>query len=461
MEFDKFKAEYQKLFAEALRVMPANEEWSSKDNYSRSRYSLEIDILITKEGKPYVAVELKSTQHLYNRGVVQVLRIANDYHIPYAFVVTPEKFGFLSSKGDVIFERHTNITPKDIINCLSSSLPADFSEEQWSRKIDEVIKTIQQSDDEIINNKSLEICSVLESMKDKDLYQYSKKDLKIKLNDAIEESLFGALLGRYAKDKVCRFTTLSSVFRTVNTKKHSMCSIVAMNDKSETSYVNDYFVQQGFNSLKHLVLGPDDWNHCFITSCCDEGRMNDFTMMRLYADDVRGVSIMYSINHDLLDNSNFSLRQVSYQRDNLTHPELDILIALLSIRVGNYSLKLNSLNRWKHFFKPKEYAIEQEVRLLYQSPLSPASEEQEQAGAPGPNRIWILNQEFNIITPLVEFDITTGCNQYPLKFEEITLGAKMKESYTNQLQLRELFRIHNIENGTNVSVSQSDISNYR
>ena len=189
--------------------------------------------------------------------------------------------------------------------------------------------------------------------------------------------------------------------------------------------------------------------------------MNDFTMMRLYADDVRGVSIMYSINHDLLDNSNFSLRQVSYQRDNLTHPELDILIALLSIRVGNYSLKLNSLNRWKHFFKPKEYAIEQEVRLLYQSPLSPASEEQEQAGAPGPNRIWILNQEFNIITPLVEFDITSGHNRYPLRFEAITFGAKMEETNTNQLQLRELFRIHNIENGTNISVSQSDISHYR
>ena len=461
MEFDKFKAEYQKLFAEALRVMPANEEWSSKDNYSRSRYSLEIDILITKEGKPYAAVELKSTQHLYNRGVVQVLRIANYYHIPYAFVVTPEKFGFLSSKGDVIFERHTNITPKDIINCLSSSLPADFSEEQWSRKIDEVIKTIQQSDDEIINNKSLEICSVLESMKDKDLYQYSKKDLKIKLNDAIEESLFGALLGRYAKDKVCRFTTLSSVFRTVNTKKHSMCSIVAMNDKSETSYVNDYFVQQGFNSLKHLVLGPDDWNHCFITSCCDEGRMNDFTMMRLYADDVRGVSIMYSINHNLLDNSNFTLRPVSYQRKDLTHPELDILIALLSIKVGNYSLKLRSLNRWKHFFKPKEYAIEQEVRLLYQSPQSAVDNEKEQPANPTPNLIWILNPEFNIITPLVEFDITTGHNQYPLEFEELTLGAKMKESDTNQLQLRELFSINNIENGTNVNVNQSDISHYR
>lgn len=450
LKYKEFENKIQRIFEEAIESLPPEENWSI-DNNLRTRNKVECDILISKENKPYAIVEIKYGDRLFGAGVRQAMRVAYTYKSPYLFVVSNNKFGFLSAGGNLIVSHNKRITYRDICKCLESDFQKEFENDKWDDKINDLISEIRHSEDEIVRNKANDICDALESLKSPNLTVVDE-ELSLGLRPEIEEKLFSALLGTYNKQELCRFTTLSSLFRTLNDVKHSMCSIVAMNDKSETSYVDNYLQSQNFNSLQFIISGPDDWNNCFITSCCDADRIDDFTMSRLYADDAKGVAIMYQVVDPMLPN--FILHPVSYQRSDDSHPELDILITLMSIKINGYTLNLPSFNRWKHFFKPKEYEFEKEVRLLY---ITPANDEP----VSGIDNKWILNSEFNIITPLIEISIEKGKNKCPLIFNEIKLGAKMSEAIINCRQIESLFKIKGIENGQNVIINISNISHYR
>lgn len=58
--------------------------------------------------------------------------------------------------------------------------------------------------------------------------------------EEVEDELFGCFLQKYTGDKVCRYTSLASLFRTINEGKQSMCCIIGMNDNSECTYADDY-----------------------------------------------------------------------------------------------------------------------------------------------------------------------------------------------------------------------------
>lgn len=451
-----FESTVQKLFEKAIGELPKEDRWKAERNVFSEMRRVEADIVISKDSLPYAIVEVKSSTRpeAAERGQVMARRIAAYFNAPFFFVVTPTKFIYSQTAGFELAEQDRRITEKDIISLLSRPFERKFDRKEWQRQISEIEEYVENTEDNILKKKDGKILQTLESLKNPDNYSVIDETGKIELTPETEQKLFDSLLGLYKKKQVCRFTTLASIFRTVNNRSQSMSSIVSMNDKSETSYASRYFIHQGINLMTNGMSGPADWNNTFITSCCDQERENDVTMLRLYADDAKGVCIRYRID-SLEHYRGFILRPVSYQRKDGTHPELEVIIQLLNINVNSYTLTLPTLSIWQHFFKPKEYEFEKEVRLLYRK-------NQDRGDSPEP--IWILNEEFNIISPIITFSIQEGENAYPLKIEALTLGPKMREAEINAIQLSYLLgptAPMPLAVAPKVTVKLSDITHYR
>lgn len=453
-----FEEKIQELFQKAIASLPMTDMWSMEKNVTSFQHHVEADILIKKGGINFAIVEVKASQYAkaFELAVMHARFAAILLSTPFYFVVTPEKFAYFQSDidGKLLRSESREITEFDITSILRSEQPGEFDNKKWKESIEQITREVEESTDTKLQKAAILI--VLESLKYKENFTTDNKTRKILLTPDTEERLFDALLGVYKKKAVCRFTSLNSIFRTINTGKQSMCSIVAMNDKSETSYVGEYFKfkKWNFNKMPYLQSGPNDWNNSFITSCCDIDQENDFTMLRMYADDAKGVCIKYKVL-DLRQFPGFILRKVSYQRKDGTHPELDIIIGLLSINVNGYTTALPSMSIWQHFFKPKEYDFEKEVRLLYRK---------DKGGIQPNETFWILNDEFNIVSPLVNFEVTTAHNTYPLQLEGMTLGPKMREADINSRQFSHLLQTagpNSLINGPQVGIKVSDITHYR
>lgn len=455
-EFIRFENDTQAIFEEAIAQLPPKGIWTSERNVRLTR-GRDIDMTLKRDGELYAIVEIKasSVPSVYRSAKVVTRQLAESLNCPYYFVVSPDHFGFFRADAETICDKNGKISAEIVVQLLSDTKTPEFRGENWIRSLDTIIRDIRAIHDEQIEIKRDNIIKALEVLKNEKMYNADPNSLHIVIDKGAEESLYKALLGKYVKDEVCRFTSLSSIFRTLNDSKQSMCSLVAMNDKSETSYVSEY-VQRTDPSLSGAVnRGPYDWNFSYITSCCDEEREHDFTMYRLYAADAQGVSIRYKIDNPE-KYPDFILSPVSYQRQDNTHPELDVLISILQINVGGYIPVLPSLSIWQHFFKPKEYEFEKEVRLLYKNRNTSPKNLIKQVDIK-----WILNTDYNIITPIITFDITKAGNQYPLILKSVNLGPKMHEADINRAQIEFLLSNKDLITDNKISVNISSITHYR
>lgn len=239
--------------------------------------------------------------------------------------------------------------------------------------------------------------------------------------EEVEDELFGCLLRRFEEDEVCRYTSLSSLFRTIRSGEQSMCCIVGMNDKSECTYADSYIRaanNTGTQPIKTIYDAGEE-NKYFILSCMDTRKYDDLTMWRLYGDNTKGVNIKYGVDKSKLNK--FKLYHIDYaETPGLQgHKALNIIRQLLNFKVGGRSFRLRRWNEWKHFFKPYEYRDELEIRLLYNRQDHPADE-------------WILTGDYSIVCPLAKFEL----KDFPFVIEEIKLGPNCPDMETNRLQLK-------------------------
>ena len=92
---------------------------------------------------------------------------------------------------------------------------------------------------------------------------------------------------------------------------------------------------------------------------------DDLTMWRLYGNDANGVCLCYQVDKDKMDG--FILAPICYANSNGNHPELDVIQKIMNTFVSNRRIILKRFSVWQHFFKPYEYSVEHEVRLLFQN----------------------------------------------------------------------------------------------
>lgn len=265
-------------------------------------------------------------------------------------------------------------------------------------------------------------------------------------DESIEDELFECFIKAFEGKKVCRYTSLSSLFRTLNEGKQSMCGIAGMNDKSECTYADDYLRASDEKELLRTktIYDAEVENNYFILSCMDEQKYDDLTMWRSYGDNTKGVNILYNV--DNTKKAQFKLYYIDYAEKSGDdgHISLNIIKKLLGLTVEGRKFKLRRWNEWKHFFKPNEYKDEKEIRLLYNKKEKPADK-------------WILTSDYQIACPFVLFRL----QDFPLVIEEVKLGPNSPEIEANRLQLRLMIQ-EKLKTSKNKSVVQtSGIRTYR
>lgn len=231
-----------------------------------------------------------------------------------------------------------------------------------------------------------------------------------------EDDLFLILLERVTGAKLCRYTTIDSLFELLKNEKQNMCNIVCMNDRGEYSYADNYVFG------RYTQVGTKDFNeldNCFILSLLDKSQEENLTMWRLYGDDAKGACITYEAGRSIMagKNNQFFLARVSYGQKNKKHPKLEFIKALTNaLTIRGWSFTLKRWNIWKHFFKSYLFAVEKEVRLMYYD--APASR------TSNGDFKWIKNPESQIVSKMQLFDFKA----FPMKVEYAKVGPNCHEA---------------------------------
>ena len=268
----------------------------------------------------------------------------------------------------------------------------------------------------------------------------------------VEDEFFLTLLGEFDNEtKILRYVSLSALNRLIVSNTQSMLSVVSMNDRSEVDYTEDYFKNiLKENPTKSLTIdAPID---TFILSCA-KGDSDDLTMWRLYGEDTKGACLIYTIDKEIINNGDFHLAPILYAGKDGIHKELRLIYDMMTrgVKVSpkktKYKFIFNRWNLWKHFFKPYDYSVEKEVRLLYK-PSKGSTEKK-----------WILSN-LNIFTPLIEFSCYRDEDKkekLPLKIEKIILGPNFPERDINKAILTKFMK--NMD--SSIVIEESTIRNYR
>ena len=400
--------------------------------YSRYLSSNVFDAVLVKDGRYVAGIEV--TQSLDSR-IIEKKKATLDAsckakNIPYSIVTDGEKaiYSNLSKEGD----RH------DVDLKLALAMLAGQYEE--IKGGDEHSQSLYSQ----VLSESYDLEIDLQAMKQDDFLKdakfFANGDTKLSFDG--ETALLKALLGSVKEDRVCRYTSFNSLRRILDNGKASVCSIVGMNDKSECFYYDNYVQDEGnfdFDNMPPKRVA--ELNSNFIMSCSEITRQDKLTMWRMYGDDAKGVCLVYSIG-DFGDK--FILAPVSYANEDRTHPKLEFLKRLQK----KLHIVLPSIDVWKHFFKPYEYADEKEIRLLYKD--TDASKYK-----------WI-QATGNVLCPIVEFPILNNENRFPLILEQVWLGPKCAEKEVNRSQLEMYSNLLDIKyKGGKLDVKNSSIDNYR
>lgn len=273
-----------------------------------------------------------------------------------------------------------------------------------------------------------------------------------------ENGLFNLILDDLRPyTKVYRYTTLDTVFATLNNLSLRMNGIAGMNDISEVEYV-DHYLDNTFN----IYSNPKELktlNKRFI-SCCST-LSDNLNQWRLYGDDCKGACLVFKVSGGF-KLPGLQLKQISYgsKINGLNfHLELELIKFILDevkVKTGQL-LKFRTLEIWKHFFKPYEYKEEKEVRLLLiLSASSSIKGEGQDTPVHNLKKEWNLTASHKILAPYVTVPLFDKI--LPIQLEKVVLGSKCSERVLNQQQ----FQLFLTEKGlNNIKIEISSINNYR
>lgn len=249
------------------------------------------------------------------------------------------------------------------------------------------------------------------------------------LDSKTEDKLITSLLNAQKEipNLLYRYTSMSSLDYLFNTneKVHSMSSLVTMNDPTEIDYANNYLNNAGVN-IERYSSEFDRKNsiHSYITSLTE--LKDDLTLWRLYGEDSKGICIEYEVgNTELL--VNYVLARVSYADKDKKNLNLEFIADLLKGIFHERRFVLRRWREWQHFFKPYEYAVEEEVRLLtYVDDVKFSSGKLTRKWITTPNGIYapLLN---------IPFSAKKDDISYPLSIHRIIFGSKFHEKEANRI----------------------------
>jgi hypothetical protein len=129
-------------------------------------------------------------------------------------------------------------------------------------------------------------------------------------------------------------------------------------------------------------------------------------------------------------NNHVLLQKVKYADKGGKHKELDLLKQIKDDveSITGFKFEFRKIGYWKHFFKPFDYAIEEEVRLLIIDNDSLGKIKSD----------FVMTYTHSIINPIMDFRLNS--KSFPIQLNEIILGPKCPEQEINLVQLQEMIR---------------------
>lgn len=229
---------------------------------------------------------------------------------------------------------------------------------------------------------------------------------------------------------IYHYTSLETVFLILKNGTYRLCGITGMNDTSEVDYFDKYCLNKKHKPSYQIL------NSIFVSSC--SSLKDNLTMFRLYGDIAKGVCIVFDIKTEY--NKGFLLQTISYADEQKKDPKLNIIKQLI-----NNNVVFKDIDRWKHFFKSKNYSTEKEVRLLFQDDgiTSLVSK-----------REMLINKN-SIYTPCVEFNINSA--EFPLVLKEIIIGPLCPKPHIIINQLKKIINQYRLS----INIKLSDIKDFR
>lgn len=418
------------------------------------------DLVVYKGVHPLAVIEIKTS--LLNKNV---LARATDQAVS-AMSITNARFGIVTDNASFyLYDRNVpldyfkEVEFEFVVNVLIAPTKIEFRPDS-QRRIVEIFREAARS--YLSDNQKLEALLGTDSFIDHVIFDENSNTYKFHERDgslnAFENRLFRELFGTFTEKLICRYTSLSTLYSIINNISYRMSGLVGMNDRSEVNYVDTYLngVEKPLIKLHNRSISA--LNERYITSCATIENKDNLTLWRLYAEDSRGVCMVFEVDHSSLD-SHVLLQKVKYANKEGKLADLDFIKFVKEEveRVTGFTFEFTKLGYWKHFYKPFEYSIEAEVRLLIiDNPSLPKLRSD-----------WVMTHAHSIINPIIDFQLNS--KTFPIQLKEIMLGPKCPEQETNKVQLEEMIRRkkqeivqkHLDSNLSTLKVELSKIKHYR
>lgn len=407
--------------------------------------TLFLDLTILIGSRPIGVIEIKININFKQESLDQLKAYLD---------ITKYRFGVLTDGNDaIIIDKYNNYRATDIaFKGVGSFIKNEISNVEYKTRLDK-IKSNLRSKLTQSNIEEKELVELGHLYVDKINYSpffndYRFVDSYKSLSSKLESKFMLELLESNNIKRIYRYTGLQTAIKIVTESSYLMNGITGMNDISEITYADSVLRNTEENYETYHLNRIHNANRKFISCCSSE--KDDLTMWRLYGDDSRGVCLEFQVkNEAIVDSEYFYLAKVSYANKDKTHPKLELLrIFVEGVSEAGEVFGMFNFDVWKHFFKPYEYHIEKEVRLLYFN-----------------NKNRHLSTEWNIssvnlITPFVKFTIDAD---FPLKLKKIIVGRNMTNLNMNFHQLKALTSVVNFGLGemAGINVMKSNIKHYR
>lgn len=413
----------------ALKLLSYSPLWNFFEirtdvRWVKNNSHIRFDIVLLRKGMLYAIIEVKRNLNLGSRfsvvkqNVVEMLQLTNC------------RFGIITDNNKYLL--------KDM-----AYPDADFVEMDFDQTVDKLINpsiiSVSEGGYEKImkalkiffkddTNKITMICEDIEYDDNQGEYFFDSLDK--------ERFFFSNVFNssRINNSDIYRYTSLDTLISMFNKGTYRMNGIVGMNDKSEI----DYFDKE--SEIKNSWYSAQEINDTYLSSCCSIG--DDLTMWRLYGDDGKGVCLVFEILPPEKRLKGFVLAPINYAEERGKHTAIKMFRKL-----SDAKMRFRELYKWKHFFKPYEYNIEDEIRLIF------FDNRKYNNGVI--NRDWVKTWNHSIINPIIDFKLNSP--GFPLQLKRIVLGPKMQELDTNKSQLEYYIS----QKGYSIDVEKSKIDNYR
>lgn len=287
----------------------------------------EIDLCITdNEDYPIAIIEIKEKldDYIIAREKEIVIALTKKLRTRFAIITDSENLYLY----DFSLERQSfeKITFDELITSLKFQDDSNYV----NLIIEHIRKQVQESKNAIIKD--------LNELITDDCIEWNNNTFSFKNETEIIRKLFPIDTN---KRKICRYTTLTTLFNMLQNNSLRMFGIAGMNDSSEVNFFEKSIYQDQDIPLNQEI------NRKFISSCCSSDNRDKLTFYRLYADDGKGVCLVF----DVKQNPKFLLKKVIYlnEYDAILDFLRDFIIFVNSKTGGTFKFK--TLHDWAHFIK--------------------------------------------------------------------------------------------------------------